>query len=96
MPFGFTNAPVTFQALMNEVFFDYLRKFVLVFLDDILIYSADIEQHREHLRDVLVLLRQNRLSAKSSKCYFGVKKVEYLGHIISSEALLQILTKLRL
>ena len=72
MPFGLTNAPSTFQALMNAVFKPYLRKFVLVFFDDILVYSRTFDDHLSHIAIVLNLLRCNTLYAKRSKCSFGV------------------------
>lgn len=85
MPFGLSNAPGTFQVLMNSVFAPYLRKFILVFFDDILVYSPDMETHITHLGMVLQLLQDNNLAAKLSKCVFGVSQVEYLGHIISGQ-----------
>ncbi|GKD72874.1 retrotransposon protein, putative, unclassified, partial [Tanacetum coccineum] len=85
MPFGLTNARSTFQALMNSVFKKYLRKFVLIFFDDILVYSPTLEDHVKHLEVVLQALRQNTLYAKQSKCVFRTKQVEYLGHVITKE-----------
>ena len=70
VPFGLTNAPATFMCLMNSVFSKYLNKYVLVFLDDILIYSKNEEEHEEHLRMALQLLREHNLYAKLSKCDF--------------------------
>lgn len=85
MPFGLANAPGTFQALMNSIFGPYLRKFVLVFFDDILIFSKSLSEHIAHLQIVLQLLQEHQLYAKLSKCVFAVQQVEYLGHIITSE-----------
>jgi len=85
MPFGLTNAPATFQSLMNEIFREHLRKFILVFFDDILVYSHTLTEHYEHLATVLNLLREHHLVAKASKCFFGRDQVEYLGHIISKQ-----------
>ena len=83
MPFGLTNAPATFQELMNSVFAPLLRRFVLVFFDDILVYSKDLAAHRKHLKVVLQILRAHQLKAKLTKCSFATSSVEYLGHVIS-------------
>ncbi|CAN6473212.1 unnamed protein product [Victoria cruziana] len=85
MPFGLTNAPATFQRCMNDLFREHLRDFVLVFFDDILVYSRDLCQHEQHLRRVLQILRDNQLYAKRSKCSFGQSSVGYLGHIVTRE-----------
>ncbi|WVZ83967.1 LOW QUALITY PROTEIN: hypothetical protein U9M48_031053 [Paspalum notatum var. saurae] len=85
MPFGLTNAPATFQCIMNEMLSPYLRKFVLVFLDDILIFSTSLDQHISHLSMVFDKLREHQLYLKSRKCSFTQKSVEYLGHVISQE-----------
>lgn len=85
MPFGLTNAPATFQYFMNTIFGDLLRKCILVFFDDILIYSPDMETHCRHLQLALDILRQHKLSLKLSKCSFATSKVSYLGHIISAD-----------
>jgi hypothetical protein len=83
VPFGLSNAPVVFICLMNGVFREYLDKFVIVFLDDILIYSKSEEEHEHHLRMVLQVLMEHQLYAKLSKCSFYQKQIHYLGHIIS-------------
>ncbi len=85
LPFGLTNAPATFMSLMNEAFKEYLDKFVVVYLDDILIYSETWEDHLEHLRKALEILRKEKLFAKLSKCTFGAQEVEYLGFILRSD-----------
>lgn len=85
MPFGLTNAPATFQSLMNEVFQPYLRKFILVFFDDILVYNKTLSEHLTHLQLVLQYLKDHCLFAKKSKCTFGTRQVQYLGHIINLE-----------
>jgi hypothetical protein len=83
MSFGLTNAPAYFMDLMNKVFMEYLDRFVVVFIDDILIYSKNESDHEQHLRLVLQKLRDNQLYAKFSKCEFWIDKVPFLGHIIS-------------
>lgn len=83
MPFGLTNAPSSFQSLMNYVFKPLLRKSVLVFFDDILIYSKDMYTHLVHLQAVFEIMQHHKLYVKGSKCAFGVLEVEYLGHFIS-------------
>ncbi|KAJ4786717.1 polyprotein [Rhynchospora pubera] len=85
MPFGLTNAPATFQSFMNELFQPYARKFILVFFDDILIYSKSLEDHVDHVSIALQILADNGLYAKLSKCAFGVQQIEYLGYIISAQ-----------
>ena len=87
MPFGLTNAPATFMDLMNRVFHLYLDQFVVVFIDDILVYSNDAQEHENHLRIVLQTLRENQLFAKLSKCDFWLKEVSFLGHIVSTEGI---------
>jgi hypothetical protein len=82
MPFGLTNAPTYFMYLMNKVFMEYLDKFVVVFIDGILVYSRSEEEHEEHLRLILQKLWDHRLYVKLSKCEFWLKQVAFLGHII--------------
>lgn len=85
MPFGLTNAPATFQCVMNSILEPYLRKFVMVFLDDILIYSPDLPSHVTHLRLVFTLLRKHQFFIKQSKCQFAMQQLHYLGHIIAAD-----------
>ena len=87
MPFGLTNAPAVFMDLMNRVCRPYLDKFVIVFIDDILIYSQGKEEHGRHLRLILELLRKEKLYAKFSKCEFWLPEVTYLGHVISGKGI---------
>jgi hypothetical protein len=87
LSFGLTNAPTYFMCLMNKVFIEYLDKFVVVFIDDILVYSKIEEEHGEHLRLVLEKLRTNQLYAKFSKCEFWLTQVAFLGHVISAGGL---------
>lgn len=86
MPFGLCNAPSTFQSLMNHILKPYLRKFVLVFFDDILIYSGTWAAHLQHVDLLLQLLRKHKLFVKMSKCEFGMEEVEYLGHIVGRDS----------
>ena len=85
MPFGLTNAPAAFMDLMNRIFQPYLDHFVIVFIDDILIYSGSKEDNREHLRVVLQILWENHLYVKFIKCQFWLDSVAFLGHVISAE-----------
>ena len=87
MPFGVTNAPATFNRLMTDLFRKELDDFVLVFFDDILVYSKTKEDHEQHLRHVLEIFRKAKLYAKRSKCSFFVEKVVYLGFIVSKDGL---------
>ena len=87
MPFGLTNAPAVFMDLMNRVFRPFLDKFVIVFIDDILIYAKSKEEHGQHLRQILQTLRSEKLYAKFSKCEFWIRKVDFLGHVVSSEGI---------
>jgi hypothetical protein len=85
MPFGLTNAPATFQCTMNSILAAFLRKFVIVFMDDLLVYNSSLEDHVQHLRQVVTVLRAHWFYVKLSKCAFTQPELEYLGHIISSE-----------
>jgi hypothetical protein len=87
-PFGLSNAPTTFMCLMNGIFNHYLDKFVVVFIDNILVYSKMEEEHDKHLRIVLQMLRKHKLYAKFDKCDFYEKEIQYIGHAISAEGII--------
>ena len=87
MPMGLANAPATFQAMMNDVLREYIGKFVVVYLDDILIYSHNDAEHADHLRMVLKKLREHKLFGKLSKCEFFKKELEFLGHRVSTRGI---------
>ena len=85
MPFGLTNAPTTFMKMMNGIFRDFLDEFVIIFIDDIQVYSKNKEDHERHLRAVLERLREQKLFAKLSKCSFWQGSIGFLGHIVSDQ-----------
>ena len=87
MPFGLTNSPAAFQRFMNDIFGDLLDNCVIVYLDNILIYSDDETSHVQHVRDILQQLRQHSLFTQEDKCLFHTTSVEYLGYILSPEGL---------
>jgi len=87
MPFGLANAPATFCTLMNGIFREWLDDFVVIYIDNILIYSGSLEEHAKHLRKVFQVLRENNLYVKLEKCEFGVTKVDFLRHRITQEGL---------
>jgi hypothetical protein len=93
MSFGLTNAPAYFMNMMIKVFMEYLDKFVMVFIDDILIYSKNDSEHEKHLRMVLQKLRDSQLYAKFTKCDFWLDEVHFLGHIISKGGIVWIRLK---
>ncbi|XP_059663382.1 uncharacterized protein LOC132309045 [Cornus florida] len=95
MPFGLTNAPATFCTLMNKLFHPYLDRFVVVYLDDIVVYSATLEEHVQHLRAVFQVLRENDLYVKMEKCSFAQEKVLFLGHKIWNGKLMMDEAKVR-
>ncbi|GJS07399.1 ty3-gypsy retrotransposon protein [Tanacetum coccineum] len=94
MPFGLTNAPATFQSLMNKVFKSYLCKFILVFFDDILVYSRSVEDE-VHLRTVLQILKEHKLYANWKKCSFTQEQIEYLGHVVTRDGVAAGLSKVK-
>ena len=85
MSFGLTNAPAAFKNLMNRVFRPFLDRFVLVLIDDILVYSRSEEEHVIHLRAILLTFREHQQYAKFSKCEFWLDQVEFLGHVVSKD-----------
>ena len=87
MPFRLTNTPAAFMDLMNRVFQDYLDKFIIVFIDDILVYSKNEQEHGDHLSLVLQRLREHRLYAKFDKCKFWLKEVAFLGHVVNQSGI---------
>ena len=93
MAFGLTNAPAYFVDLMSRVFREFLNKFVVVFVDDILIFSKSEEEHAQHLKEIMDTLRAHQLKAIFSKCHFWRKEVRFLGHIVSKEGLVVDLAK---
>lgn len=88
MSFGLTNAPAAFIDLMNRVCKPFLDKSVIVFIDDILIYSKSQEEHGKHLREVLEVLKKEKLFAKFSKCDFWIREVQFLGHVVNQEGIM--------
>eukprot|EP00253_Pinus_taeda_P028904 PITA_28904 len=95
VPFNLTNAPTTFMCLMNSVFHPYMDKFVIVFIDDILVYSKNEEDYAEHLAILLRLLREHQFYDKLSKCNFFQTEVHYLGHVVSKEGIVVVPEKIR-
>jgi hypothetical protein len=95
MPFGLTNAPATFQAAMNTIFEPLLRKCVLIFMDDILVYNKTLEEHQQQLQQVFSILQANNFYLKDYKCSFAQTQIEYLGHVISGDGVATDPTKIK-
>ena len=95
MPFGLTNAPATFSTLMNDIFRHMLDSCIVVYLDDILVYSKCLDEHRAHLVEVFSILRSNQLYAKKEKCSFVQQEIEFLGHYVGHGKLWPDLEKLK-
>ena len=94
MPFGLTNTPAVFMDLMNRVCRPMVDRSVIMFIEDILVYSRSREQHEEHLREILEVLRSERLYAKFSKCDFLLREVQFMGHLVNQNGILVILAKI--
>ena len=88
MPFGLCNAPATFTTLMNSIFHEYLDTFVVIYIDDILVYSKTASEHAEHLEKVFQKLRANKLYAKGDKCDWGKLRIKFLGHELTQEGVM--------
>jgi hypothetical protein len=84
MPFGLCNAPATFQRMMSDILRDFLHKFVIVYLDDVCVYSRTMEEHLEHMRLVLQRFKEEGLKLRLKKCFFGLQEMEYLGYTVSA------------
>ena len=95
MSFGLTNAPAFFMYLMNSIFMPKLDKFVVVFIDDMLVYSKNNEEHAQHLRIVLTRLWEHKLYTKFSKCKFWLDRVQFLGHVLTPEGISVDLSKVK-
>ena len=95
LPFGLINAPATFMRLKHGIFHPFLDNFLLIFIDDILIYSKNQEEHKEHFRIVLEMLRKHQLYAKFSKCDFFKTEIQYSGHVSSAEGIVVDLEKIK-
>jgi hypothetical protein len=87
MPFGLTNAPTTFMRLINDIFREHLGRFVVIYLDDILIFSRTWDTHMQHVQQVLQILQEHKLQVKENKSYFGQTSVPYLGFVVNTEGI---------